>query len=366
MTGSRRNNLCLRATSIFSNIKNSTSRYEEPEKRKSNMSIPQQKPETMVRNKVTWQKNILPGGRIDWVIVHLGGPVTIKTNFEAQIVITEIFEKNNQVAADIGAVKIPLELEDKSKKNFLDLNIGGSSREMVTEATEKQETATSGDVTEEIAIFGNETSSIHEGMTRRFGGPHKTKNGAGKVTVGLKEAGSMTLKDLRVEGVNEAPRVAAEIFTPSLMRSQNTPAASRISQVAAEKNRGSPGLEAQSMQGSRTASAISTPKRARNNPPQSRSISLKPSPSRKPHPADILKSFRHNHTTNPIYLRPMYPPVSDKYSSKSQLTKSDTSTNTRSLTLRPKTSVSAASRLIRNSLGLRAIPRTRRPQVDRK
>ncbi|KAI9645344.1 hypothetical protein NHQ30_006080 [Ciborinia camelliae] len=329
-----------------------------------NKPSPPQKTETTVRNKVMWQKNILPGGRVDWVIVGFSAPVSVDKTVKAVIGISEISEKKNEGSQVITAT-VPFTLEDAVKKDVLDLIVGEESKEVVAKAVEEQEAIIRKIGTKEISVDKKEARLEHEGAAMSSEETHKSYESIGEAMVVLaKGAKPKPLKELRERSVGEIPLTAAEIFKPSKWLSQANPAASCNLPIAAESSEG-PVLRRQSNQDSRTTSPKPTSKRARSSP-QSRSTSPKSPPSKKPHPAEVIKSFCHSKNTNLNYSKPRHSPFSNTQSSQTRLTSSDSPKINGTLATRPKKSACVASRMIIHALGLRAIPRVREAKVESK
>ncbi|KAJ8058564.1 hypothetical protein OCU04_012742 [Sclerotinia nivalis] len=352
-----------------SSRKDVASRDKNEKQHSSNMPISQQKTEITIRNKVMWQKNILPGGRIDWVIVGFDAPASVEKKVGAQIDVGETLGKENVDPEDNITATIPLELELTAKKNALRLIIGESSGKLVAEAVKKQEAITTKFVTKEIAvlekaILGNESGATYSGES------HGKYRRAEEVTVGLgREAKPIPLKYSRDRKVSEVPPTVGGIFKPSKWLRRITPVTSHNLPIGAErKSRDDERksrdlhLRTQSNQKSKTTSRSPTAKRPLSNPQSCNASPISP-PAKKLHPAEVLRSFQGSTNSSPNNFTPMYCPTFNTQSSKARLTTSIYPRINQSLTIRPKKTVSVASRMITHALGIRTIPRVREPEI---
>ncbi|KAF7867167.1 hypothetical protein EAF04_005251 [Stromatinia cepivora] len=356
-----------------SSRKDVESRVKKEDQHSSNVPISQQKIEITIRNKVMWQKNILPGGCIDWVIVGFNAPASIEKKVEAQIDVGETLGNENEDSEDTITATIPLGVGLEVKKDVLRFVIGESSRELVAEAVEKQEAITKKLITKEIAvlekkaILGNERGAIYCGES------HEKYRSAEEVMVGLcREAKPISLKYSRDRKVSAVPLTVGGAFEPSKWLRRITPVTSSDLPIGAErKSRDAERksrdlhLRTQSNQKPRTTTPSPAPKRSLSNP-QSRNASPTLPPAKKLHPAEALRSFQSSKNSIPTNFTPMYCPTFNTQSSKARLTTSIYPRTNPTLTLRPKKTVSVASRMITHALGIRAIPRVQEPEVRSK
>ncbi|KAF7937931.1 uncharacterized protein EAE97_007727 [Botrytis byssoidea] len=323
--------------------------------------------ENTTRNKVEWEKNILPGGRVDWVIVGFSAPVLIEKKVDAQVDAREIFEgrkKKNSQGVIVAAV--PIELPSTIENDVLDLLIGSEdSRDLSKEGEETgaiTTKATTGEVinTEKNktpgrsceAIESRETSETHEESLERM---TVSENGG---------------KPIPFEGRNDggAPHTTVDLFNSQSYKSpvahRNLPSVSRRSRDG--KNDSSDScLRLQSNQESRATRSTSSPKRQLSNY-QSRVSSPKSTPGRRPHPAEIMKSFRSSVSTSSNSHRTVYSPIFNTQNSKARLTTSILPRTSQTVTRRPKTTVTVASRMITHALGVRAVPRVLEFELESK
>ncbi|CAD6447785.1 f4a52bc2-fc7f-42ca-8b90-6700e610b5c1 [Sclerotinia trifoliorum] len=336
----------------------------------SNMPIPRQKTETMIRNKVIWQKNIRPGGRIDWIIVGFNASTSVEKKVEAQIDWGKTIEKDSKNSEDKITATIPLELEPTVKENALRLVIGESLRKLVVEAVEEEEAITTKYFMDEIAVLEEGAMLGNKSGAKYSVGSHGKYRSAGEVTVSLcREANQTPLKYSRDGKVGEVLYTVGGVFKPSKWLRQITPVTSSNLPIRAErKSRDAERkgrdlyLRTRSNQESKTTSSSPTPKR-----PLSKLHSCGASPKSPPvvklHPAEVLRSYQGSTNSSSNNFTPNYCPTFNTQSSKARLNTSICPRTNHSLTMRPEKSVIVASRMITHALGKRTISRVLKPEI---
>ncbi|APA07306.1 predicted protein [Sclerotinia sclerotiorum 1980 UF-70] len=256
--------------------KDAASRGKE-DQHSSNVPIHQRNTETMIRNKIMWEKNILPKGRIDWVIVGFNAPASVEKKAEAQIDFEKTVEKDSKDSEDNITATIPLELEPTIKENALRLVIRESPRNWLQKLSRSQ-------------------SSLPRNLSQT-----RSLSSRRRVV----ERGS---RDLR--------------------------------------------LITQSNQKSKTTSSTPTPHRPLSNP-HSCNVSPKSPLANELHPAEVLRSYQGSINSSRDNFTPIYCPNVDIQGQKARLTTSIYPRANQTLTIRPKKSVSVASRMITHALGAR-------------
>ncbi|TGO45110.1 hypothetical protein BOTNAR_0699g00010 [Botryotinia narcissicola] len=349
------------------NIKNVVSRDRKREQCNVDLRT-RQRAENTTRNKVEWQKNIIHGGRVDWVIVGFSAPVLIEKEVDAQVDAREIFEgrkKNNSEGVIVAA--IPIELPSTIENDVRDLLTGnGGSRDLGKDEGEEKGAITTKATTEEVinieknktlghsceAIDSRETSENHEESRERMT---------------VSEIGG---KPIPFEGrsYGGAPHTTVDLFMSqsykSLVVHRSLPSVSERSRDG-EKNSRDSRLRMQSSQESRATWSTSSPKRQLSNF-QSRVSSPTSTPGRRPHPAEIMKSFRSRVSTSSNSLRTVYSPIFNTQNSKARLTTSILPRTSQPVIRRPKTTITVASRMITHALGVRAVPRVLESELESK
>lgn len=315
-----------------------------------------------------WQKNILPGGQADWVIVGFSAPVLIEKKVDAQVDAREIFaERNEKDSGSLISAAVPIELASTIEKGVLNLLAGNEcSREMGGDAVEKTKATTMKVATKEVINLEKKNTSGHSCGSIQSGGTFESHESKERMTVSASGGKSIPLEG-RSDG--KAPPTTVELSkSPSYMSSaapRNLPSASgRESRNLERKNRDLR-LRMQSNQESRATWSTLSPKRRLGNP-QSRTSSPTLTPARKPHPAEIIKSFRSSVSTSSNSLKAVYSPVFNTKNSKARLTTSILPRTNQSITKRPKTTITVASRMITHALGVRAVPRVLESEVESK
>ncbi|KAA8576010.1 hypothetical protein MFRU_033g00250 [Monilinia fructicola] len=320
-------------------MKNIIAQVKNQEQHNSDIPVYQQKTETVVRNKVLWQKNILPGGSVDWVIVGFGAPKSVKKKVDAEVDTSKDFE-DKKAPGEVVTTAIPSSLEDTVRKNEMGFIIQQDSKESAVEAFKVQEAVTTKFVTNEIHIL-KKAKFENEVVEMSFGSPNYLDSR--EAMIGLADgAKQMLLKGSRNRSVNDSSLTAEEILQSSKGLSQAISATHTSWSVKSEMESGGPGLGTHNVRGSKAKSSSLTPMSPRSN--HQPCIALpNSSPSGKQHPAEILKSWSSiNTNTSNNYT----------HNTKGRLTTSVSPTTKRSPVMRPKTSASVASRMIKRGLGL--------------
>lgn len=305
-----------------------------------------------------WQKNILPGGRADWVIVGFSAPVLIEKKIEAQVDAREIFaERNQKGSGDPISAAVPIELASKVENDVLDLLTGNEySREMGGETMEKTDAITMKVDTKEVITPDNKNTSGQNCGSPESGGTFgNNEESEERMTVSANGGKPIPLEG---RGDGKAPPRKVELFKSQSYTSSAAPhnlssVSGRESRDIERENRDLH-LRMQSNQEPRATWSTLSPKRRLSNS-QSRISSCASAPARRPHPAEIIKSFRSNVSTSSNNLGALYSPVFNTQNSKARLTTLTLPRTNQSITRRPKTTITVASRMITHALGVRAV-----------
>ncbi|TGO86812.1 hypothetical protein BPOR_0274g00030 [Botrytis porri] len=347
-------------------IKNLASRDRKQEQCNVEVST-RQRVENITRNKVMWQKNILPGGRVDWVIVGFSAPVLIEKKVDVQVGAREIFaEQNEKDSERLIVAAVPIELSSTIKNGELDLLTGkGDSREVGKDKAGKTGAIIMKVVTKEFITLENNNTSGHscEAIKSRdtFGNHEESEE---KMTL-LEKGGKPEPFEGRSD--DKAPPTIGELFKPqnytSSVASHSLPSVSGRRSRDLGRERRDSHLRMPSNQESRATRSTLSPKR-RLSDPQSRASSITSTSARRPHPAEILKSFRSSVFTSSNSLGAVYSPIFNTKNSKARLTTSVLPRDNQSIPRRPKTTITVASRMITHALGIRAVPRVLESKVE--
>ncbi|TGO46699.1 hypothetical protein BCON_0311g00030 [Botryotinia convoluta] len=334
-------------------IKNLASRNGKQEQ--CNVGFPtQQRSEKTTRNKVMWQKNILPGGRVDWVIVGFSAS---EKKVDAQVDAREIFAGTNKKdSEDLIVAAVPIELPSTIENGVLDLlTENGGSREMSKDKVEKTGAIAMKVAIKEVIILENKNKS---------GNSCEAIKSGERMTVSANERKSIPLEG-RSDG--KAPPTTVGLFKPqsctSSVAPRNLPSVSGREDRDLERESRDLRLRMQSNQEPRATRSTLSPKRRLSNP-QSRTSSLTSTSARRSHPAEIIKSFRSGVSASSNSLRAVYSPIFNTQNSKARLTTSVLPRTNQSITRRPKTTITVASRMITHALGIRAVPRVLESEVE--
>ncbi|KAM0124499.1 hypothetical protein ACHAP3_010287 [Botrytis cinerea] len=335
--------------------------FRDGKKEQSNVELlNRQRPENITRNKVMWQKNILPGGRVDWVIVGFSAPVLIEKKIEAQVDARGIFaERNQKDSGDLISAAVPIELASKVENGVPDLLTGNEySREMGEDTVEKTDAITMKIDTKEVITLDNEnTSGQNCGYSESGGTFENNEESEERMASSANGAKPMPLEG-RCDG--KAPPRKKELFKSQSYTSSaaphNLPSVSGRESRDIERDNRDLHLRTQSNQEPRATWSTLSPKRRLSNP-QSRISSSASAPARRSHPAEIIRSFRSNVSTSSNNLGALYSPVFNTQNSKARLTTLTLPRTNQSITRRPKTTITVASRMITHALGVRAVPK---------
>ncbi|KAF5878847.1 uncharacterized protein Bfra_001018 [Botrytis fragariae] len=328
--------------------------------------LTRQRAENTTRNKVVWKKNILPGGRVDWVIVGFGAPLVIEKKVDAQVDAREILAgRNKKDSAGLIVSAVPIELPRTIENGVLDLlTRNGGSREMGKDKVEKTGAITMKVAIREVIILENKNKSGHNCEVMKSGETSENHEESEKrMTVSANGR-----KSILLEGTSDgkAPPTTIELFKPQNYTSSvaplNLPSVSGREDRELERESRDLRLRMQSNQEPRATRSTLSPKRRLSNP-QSRTSSLTSTSARRPHPAEIIKSFRSGVSVSSNSLREVYSPIFNTQNSKARLTTSVLPETNQSITRRPKTTITVASRMITHALGIRAVPRVLEPEI---
>ncbi|QSZ31078.1 hypothetical protein DSL72_000639 [Monilinia vaccinii-corymbosi] len=297
------------------NIKGLTDRDENQWQHNPKVPVFRQQADTMVRDDVLWQKNILPEGVVDWVIVGFSALVLVEKEIKAEADIGEDFEKST--AGDIATAVVPIAMENMVMEDKLGLIVGEGSGKSAAKAFNKQGAFRTKLDTKETAVLEKKANFEDEEVGMSSGVPNE---GSEEVITELENgAKPVPLKGLRDRSANQISLTPSEVFKASKWLIQATPKIPRRSL-------------------------------------QSRNTSPKLPPTKQQqHPAEVLKSWGRSDTATSN---------NKTQKSKARLTTLITPTTRQPLATRPKTSVSVASRMITHALGLREVPRVRKPELE--
>lgn len=313
-----------------------------------------------------WQKNILPGGRVDWVIVGFSAPVLTEEKVDAQVESREISAgRKKKNSEGVVVTTIPIELRSTNENGVPDLLAGNAgSREMGKDQGEGTEAITMKATTEEVIVLekkktpGHNCEAIKSGETSEDHEEYREK-------MTVSENGGKPIPFESRSG-GRAPRATVELFKSQSYNSsvahRNLPSMSRKSKDDERDGRDSR-LTMQSNQESKATWSTSSPKRRLSNS-QSRFESPTSTPGRRPHPAEIIKSFGSSVSTSSNSPRAVYSPIFNTKNSKARLTTSILPRTSQPVTRRPKTTITVASRMISHALGVRAVPRVLESEVE--
>ncbi|TGO24263.1 hypothetical protein BPAE_0107g00100 [Botrytis paeoniae] len=340
-------------------IKNVVS--QDGKQEQCNIGLPnRQRVENTTRNKVVWQKNILPGGQVDWVIVGFSAPVLIEKKVDAQVDAREIFAGRNKKSSEgIIVAAVPIELPSTIENSVPDLLTGnGGSREMGKDQVEKMGAIAMKIAIKEVIILENKNKFGHNCEVMKSGETSENHEESEKrMTV---SANGRKLIPLEGKNDSKAPPRTVELFKSrsytSSVAPRNLPSVSGREDRDLERESRDLRLRMQSNQEPRATRSILNPKRRLSNP-QSRTSSLTSTSARRPHPAEIIKSFRSGVSTSPNSLSAVYSPIFNTQNSKARFTTSVLPRTNQSITRRPKTTIAVASRMITHALGIRGAPR---------
>ncbi|KAF7960491.1 hypothetical protein EAE96_000171 [Botrytis aclada] len=346
-------------------VKNVVSR--DGKREQCNASLPtRQRAENTTRNKVVWQKNILPGGRVDWVIVGFSAPVLTEKKVDTQVDVREIsVEENKKNSEGVIIAAVPIELPSTIENGVPDLLTGnGGSRKMGGDKVEKRGAITKKFVIKEVITPENKNTSGHSCEAPKPGESSDNHESEERMTFSANGC-----KPIPPEGRcdGRAPPTAEEIFKPqsytSLVMPRNLPILSGRESRDLERESRDSRLRMQSNQESRATQSILSPKR-RLSSPQSRTPPLMSTSARRSHPAEIIKSFRSSVSASSNSVRAVYTPIFNTQNSKARLTTPTFPGTNQSITRRPKTTITVASRMITHALGVRAVPRVLESEVE--
>ncbi|TGO40924.1 hypothetical protein BHYA_0029g00340 [Botrytis hyacinthi] len=347
-------------------IKNVVSRDRKQEQ--CNVDPPtRQRAENTTRNKVVWQKNILPGGRVDWVIVGFSAPVLIEKKVDVQVDPREIFEgRNKKNSEGVIVAAVPIELPSTVENGVPDLLTGnGGSRDMGKDQGEETGTITMMVTTEEVITIEKNKTPGHSCEAIKSGKTYENHEEF-RERMTVSENGG---KPIPFEGRSHggAPHTTVELFKSKSYKSpvahRNMLSMSGRESGDFERENRDLRLRMQSSQESRATWSNSSPKRRLSNY-QSRVSSPTSTPARRPHPAEIMKSFRSSVSTSSNSLRTVYSPIFNTQNSKARLTTSILPRTSQPVTRRAKTTITVASRMITHALGVRAVPRVLESELE--
>ncbi|THV54116.1 hypothetical protein BGAL_0034g00370 [Botrytis galanthina] len=346
-------------------IKNVVPRDRKQEQ--CNVGLPtRQRVENTTRNKVVWQKNILPGGQVDWVIVGFSAPVLIEKKVDMQIDTREVFAgRNKNNFGGVVVTTVPIELRSTNENGVPDLLAGNlGSREMGKDQGGETEAITMKVTTEEVIALEKKKTPGHNCEAIKSGETSEDHEESREKMTVSENGGKPIPFERRSDG--RAPRATVELFkSRSYNRSvahRNLPSMPRESKDD-ERDGSDSRLTMQSNQESKATWSTSSPKRRLSNS-QSRVASPTSTPGRRPHPAEIIKSFRSSVSTSSNSLIAVYSPIFNTQNSKARLTTSILPRTSQPVTRRPKTTITVASRMISHALGVRAVPRVLESEVE--